>query len=68
LLEVYLSARAIEESRKSGLKVIILHVFANNNRAKLVYEKAGFRKTGRIPKGIHRNNKYVDDIIMTLAL
>lgn len=58
----------IEESRKAGLKVLMLRVFANNDRAKHLYEKVGFKETGRIPKGINRKNKYIDDIIMTLNL
>ncbi len=58
----------IQESKKIGLKVLVLHVFANNDRARRVYEKVGFKETGRIPKGIYRKNKYIDRVIMTLAL
>ena len=36
--------------------------------AKNVYEKVGFRETGRIPKGFFRKGKYFDDIFMTLNL
>lgn len=55
----------VEESCKGGLKVLVLRAFANNNRAIHVYEKAGFKETGRIPKGLCRNGKYVDEVIMT---
>jgi len=58
----------IEESRKAGLKVLVLHVFANYSRAIHVYEKVGFTETGRIPKGIHLEDEYIDDVIMTLIL
>ena len=58
----------IEETRKAGLKVLVLRVFANNNRAIHVYEKVGFKESGRIPKGIYRKDKYIDDLIMTLNL
>jgi ribosomal protein S18 acetylase RimI-like enzyme len=40
----------LDESRKSDIKTVELEVFANNPRAKHVYEKAGFTEVGRIPK------------------
>jgi RimJ/RimL family protein N-acetyltransferase len=58
----------IEESRKAGLRVLVLNVFANNSRAIHVYEKVGFREIGRITNGVHRKNKYFDNIMMTLNL
>jgi len=58
----------IEESRKMGLKVLILEVFASNKRARHVYEKAGFKETGRIPKGIYKKGEYIDSITMTMTL
>ena len=58
----------IEESRKAGLRVITLETFPHNQRAKNVYEKLGFKETGRIPDGFYRKGKYIDTIIMTLRL
>ena len=58
----------IEESRKAGLKLLVLHVFASNNRARHVYEKAGFKETGRIPMRFYRNGSYIDDIVMCMIL
>lgn len=58
----------VEESQRTGLKVLVLHVFANNNRTRHVYEIAGFKETGIVPKGIYRKNRYVDTIVMTLIL
>ncbi len=55
----------IEESRKVGLKMLILNVFVNNNRARHVYEKVGFKEIGRIPKSFYKNGKYIDEVIMT---
>jgi len=55
----------IEEARKAGLKVLVLHVFATNERARHVYEKIGFKETGRIPRGVCKNNEYIDDLTMT---
>jgi L-amino acid N-acyltransferase YncA len=58
----------IEESRKAGLKILILDVFATNARAKNVYGKLGFREVGRIPKGLFKDGEYVDEIRMALEL
>ncbi len=57
-----------EESRKAGLKVLVLKMFEHNSRARHVYEKTGFKETGRIPKGLYRNGKYIDQVIMTKEL
>jgi RimJ/RimL family protein N-acetyltransferase len=58
----------IEESRKAGLKLLVLGVFETNNRARHVYEKLGFKEIGRVPKGIFRNGRYIDEIRMALFL
>jgi len=58
----------IDQARVMDLKVLTLTVFATNKRAIHVYEKVGFKETGRIPKGIYRNGKYIDRIIMTKIL
>ncbi len=58
----------IEESRKRGFRLLVLHVFAGNERARHVYEKVGFRETGRIPMRFYRKGRYIDDIIMCLIL
>jgi putative acetyltransferase len=58
----------IEESRKIGLKLLILDVFGTNDRARHVYEKAGFKEVGRVPGGLFRNGKYIDDVRMALQL
>jgi RimJ/RimL family protein N-acetyltransferase len=48
-----------------SLKVLMLHVFANNKHAVHVYEKAGFLRSGRIPKKHLRQGRYIDELIMT---
>ena len=58
----------IEESRKMGLKVLVLDVFASNKRARHVYEKVGFKESGRIPKGICKKGEYIDSITMSMTL
>ncbi len=58
----------VEESRKAGLKTIELEVFATNEQAVHVYETAGFRRVGKIPKKIFRNGKFTDVIVMAIEL
>lgn len=58
----------VEESRKMGLKILVLDVFDTNKIAKGLYKKIGFRETGRIPKGLFKKGEYVDLVRMTLEL
>lgn len=58
----------IEESRKAGLKVLVLDVFNSNKVAKSLYEKMGFKNAGRIPRGVFKKEKYIDLLRMTLEL
>ena len=58
----------LEESRKAGLKIVVLEVFDTNEIAKRLYREMGFKEAGRIPKGVYKNGKYVDSIRMTLQL
>ncbi len=58
----------VSQAKVMGLKILTLEVYATNKRAIHVYEKMGFQETGRIPKGIKRNGKYIDQVIMTQEL
>lgn len=58
----------VEQCRKAGLKTVELEVFATNPRAVHVYEAAGFRKVGRIPKKIFRKGRQTDIIVMAIEL
>jgi RimJ/RimL family protein N-acetyltransferase len=58
----------IEESRNTGLRILVLDHFATNKPARALYEKMGFKETGTIPKGIYRNGKYIDLIRMVREL
>ena len=58
----------IEEAGRAGLKILVLRTFGNNRRAKHVYEKVGFRETGRIPKAFYRGSQYIDEVIMTMEI
>ncbi len=55
----------IELGRSLDLKVLWLCVFASNKRAIHVYEKVGFKETGRIPLRFFKGEKFVDEIVMT---
>lgn len=58
----------ILHAEKMGLKILTLTVFSTNKRAKYVYEKIGFKETGRIPNELYKNEKYIDHIIMVKEL
>ena len=58
----------LDEGKKMGVKVLILDVFAGNRHAKHVFEKIGFREVGKIPKGIFKDGKYIDEVRMALDL
>ncbi|MDE1837856.1 MAG: GNAT family N-acetyltransferase [Euryarchaeota archaeon] len=59
--------RVIEECQ-GRFELLVLSVFANNARAKHLYEKVGFRHYGTLPRGIKRNGGYVDSEEMYLEL
>ena len=52
----------------TGLKIIILSVFANNPKAIKMYQRFGFRKYGLLPKGAYLKDRYVDNINMYLPI
>lgn len=58
----------IEESRKAGLKLIVLDVVDRNERARHVYEKAGFKIAGVIPKMSSTRDGYFGMVRMYLEL
>ena len=58
----------VRESRRAGLKTVQLEVFANNPRAIHVYERTGFKESGRIPKKMFMSSKFIDSIVMTREL
>ncbi len=58
----------VREGRKAGLKTVQLEVFENNAQAIHVYEKAGFRRVGRVPKKIRRGSRFIDAVLMATEL
>lgn len=57
---------ALEEAKKnlSGIKIITLGVFGNNEVAQNLYKKFGFKEFGRLPKGLHYKGEYIDHVYM----
>lgn len=50
------------------LKSVKLEVFENNEPAIALYEKMGYKVTGRVPGAVLYKGKYIDSIIMTKKL
>lgn len=59
---------AIKEAIRNltGLKIIILGVFANNSIAQSLYKKMGFIEYGNLPQGMKHRNEFVDHLEMYL--
>ena len=56
------------QSRRLGLKLITLEVFATNQGAIRLYKRLGYDIVGKIPKGFLKDNQYIDKIIMVKDL
>ena len=57
--------KLIQEAKDSlGLKLLTLTVFANNPRARNLYNKVGFKEAGIIPNSIYYKGEYIDQIMM----
>jgi RimJ/RimL family protein N-acetyltransferase len=63
-----LMALAIEASRASGLERVELAVFADNTRARRLYEKMGFAVEGTRPRRARMDGCYRDEVMMALVL
>lgn len=59
---------AIEYARAKGGSRMALWVHGANPHARALYERIGFRESGRIPRGISINGELVDDVLMSVAL
>ncbi len=56
----------LEEAERylPDLKIVILGVFSDNDRALSMYQKNGFVPFGRLPDGIKHDTRYVDHVYM----
>lgn len=58
----------IDEGKKLGLKLLVLHCFENNERAFRVYEKLGFKRAGVVPGVYEYQEDYIGEVIFYLSL
>ncbi len=58
----------IEEGKKAGLKLLILHCFENNDRALHLYEKLGFKRAGLVPDVYLYKGSYIGEVTLYLPL
>lgn len=58
----------VEEGKKAGLKLLILHCFENNDRALHLYEKLGFKKSGTVPGVYAYKGGYVGEVTLYLPI
>ena len=56
---------AEKQAKRLGVEVVDLEVFEANKRAIHVYEKVGYKITGRIPDAVKWEGAYMDALIMT---
>jgi RimJ/RimL family protein N-acetyltransferase len=63
-----LMREAETQARQLGLKILKLDVYATNIRARHVYEKAGYRTVGCVPKAAFKDGTYIDIVIMAKEL
>ena len=59
---------ALEAARGRGAARAALWVNGENGHARALYERLGFRETGRIPGGISIAGRRIDDVLMSLIL
>ena len=58
----------VSQAERMKLKMLVLYTFSTNKRAIHVYEKVGFKETGRTPKLFYKNGKNIDEVIMVKQL
>ena len=63
-----LMREAEAQAGRLGLEMIQLSVFENNERARHVYRKAGYRDAGVWPRAIKKGDAYIDEILMSKEL
>lgn len=64
-----LAEAAIACARQAGYRQLELEVVAENDRARALYERVGFRECGTVPRGFHtRDGRDHDLVLMWLPL
>ena len=59
---------ALKQAARLGIWLVELEVFADNDRAKHLYEDLGFRMVGAVPGKILRHGRSIDPIMMYIDL
>mgnify|MGYP001587957137 CR=1 FL=1 len=59
-----LMAMLLEEAKAIGVKIVVLEVFSNNERACHVYQKMGFTEFGALPKSVVHRGETINLIQM----
>lgn len=57
-----------EAGKQMQLRMLELTVFSNNERARHVYAKHGYREVGSIPEKLLYRGKYIDEVVMIKRL
>ena len=68
-LGTILITRALEQAKENGFTQVELGVFADNDRARHLYQKLGFQEMGCIPKAFYlKDGTYRDEVQMVKFL
>ncbi len=59
-----LMREVLEQSRRQGVWLVELTLFATNDRAAQLYEKLGFVKVGTVPGKFLRRGRQIDEVVM----
>ena len=58
----------IDEAKKIGIRLLVLHCFENNARGLALYESLGFKRIGVIPKAVLFKGNYIGEVDLYLPL
>lgn len=68
-LGTFMMKTALEQAKKNGFEQVELGVFSDNDRARALYKKCGFKEYGMNPRAFKlKDGTYCDEIIMVNML
>ena len=56
--------KILEKGKEMGIRTAILDVFSDNEIARNLYKKVGFKEYGTLPDGLYRKKNFSDRIYM----